>query len=104
MESVRQTGLTVHNNLREEYHLGRYCPLRSFQKYSPLLHLAKISLVGGEPCVIEDSDKHQKQINRKTKVKFFCSDSKKSMHIVKAYEKKTCSYRVLVHVPELCFK
>lgn len=101
MESVRQTGLTVQNNLREEYNLGRYCPQRSFQKYSPLLHLAKISLVDGEPCGAE-GDMHSRP--RKTKVKFFCADPKMSMHIVKAYERKTCSYRVLVHVPELCFK
>ena len=98
MESVRQTGLTATNNLREEYHLGRYCPRRSLQKYSPLLRLAKISLVDGEPCGSDGS------IHRKTKVKFFCADPKLSMHIVKAYERKTCSYRVLVHVPELCFK
>lgn len=102
MESVRQTGLTVQNNLREEYQLGHYCPTRSLQKYSPLLHLAKISLVEGEPCgVIEEG---KEPVNRKTKVKFFCAEPNKSMHIVKAYEKKICSYRILVHVPELCFK
>ena len=102
MESVRQTGLTVQNNLREEYNLGRYCPRRSLQKYSPLLHLAKISLVDGGPCGGEGEDGQSH--SRKTKVKFFCADPKLSMHIVKAYERKTCSYRVLVHVPELCFK
>lgn len=103
MESVRQTGLTVQNNLREEYHLGRYSARRSLQKYSPLLRLAKISLVGGEPCFVEGGDRQQAL--RKTKVKFFCADSKESsMHVVKVYEKKTCNYRVLVHVPELCFK
>lgn len=101
MESVRQTSLTVRNNLREEYHLGRYCPLRSLQKYSPLLHLAKISLVDAEPCILEDG---KQQVSRRTKVKFFCANPKLSMHIVKAYERKTCSYRILVHVPELCFK
>lgn len=96
MESARQYGLKANNNLREEYNLGRYCPDRSIQKYSPLLRLAKISLVDGEPC--------EGGVLRKTKVKFFCSDPKLSMHIVSAREKSTCNYRILMHVPELCFK
>lgn len=96
MESARQTGLKAQNNLREEYNLGRYCPQRSLQKYSPLLRLAKINLVDGEPC----GDGKV----RKTKVKFFCSDPKLSMHIISAREKSLCNYRILVHVPELCFK
>lgn len=102
MESVRQTGLTLQNNLREEYHLGRYIHNLSIQKYSPLLHLAKITLVGGDPCVVEGKEGDQGP--RKTKVKFYCADPKLSMHIVKAYEKKICNYRILVHVPELCFE
>lgn len=97
MESARQTGLKTQNNLREEYQLGRYCPQRSLQKYSPSLRLAKIFLVDGEPCGVEG-------VVRKTKVKFFCSDPKLSMHIVSAREKSLCNYRILVHVPELCFK
>jgi hypothetical protein len=96
MESARQYGLHATNNLREEYNLGRYSPDHSIQKYSPLLRLAKISLVDGEPC--------EGNTLRKTKVKFFCSDPKLSMHIVSAREKSLCNYRILVHVPELCFK
>lgn len=98
MESARQIGLKVQNHLREEYNLGRYCPQRSLQKYSPLLHLAKITLVDGEPCGADGGKL------RKTKVKFFCADEKKSMHIISAREKSLCNYRILVHVPELCFK
>lgn len=96
MESARQTGLVAQNNLREEYNLGHYLPQRSIQKYSPLLRLAKISLVDGAPC--------EGGVTRKTKVKFFCADPKLSMHIVSAREKSTCNYRILVNVPELCFK
>lgn len=96
MESARQTGKMAQNNLLEEYNLGHYCPQRSIQKYSPLLRLAKITLVGGDPC--------GEGISRTTKVKFFCVNPKLSMHIVSAREKSTCNYRILVHVPELCFK
>lgn len=96
MESARQYGRKMQNNLREEYNLGSYCPQRSIQKYSPLLQLAKVSLVDGDPC--------GDGIVRKTKVKFFCADPKMSMHIVNAREKSLCNYRILVHVPELCFK
>ena len=96
LESARQLGKKVQNNLREEYNLGSYCPQRSIQKYSPLLRLAKVTLVDGEPC--------ENAVPRKTKVKFFCSDPKLSMHIVSAREKSVCNYRILVHVPELCFK
>ena len=96
MESARQFGKKVQNNLREEYNLGSYCPQRSIQKYSPLLRLAKVTLVDGDLC--------ENGVDRKTKVKFFCTDSKLSMHIVSAREKSKCNYRILVHVPELCFK
>lgn len=96
LESARQYGTKAQNNLREEYNLGSYCPQRSIQKYSPLLQLAKVTLVDGDPC--------GDGVIRKTKVKFFCSDPKMSMHIVNAREKSLCNYRILVHVPELCFK
>lgn len=96
MESARQLGKKVENHLREEYNLGSYCPQRSIQKYSPLLRLAKVSLVDGDLC--DDG------AARKTKVKFFCVDQKLSMHIISAREKSKCNYRILVHVPELCFK
>lgn len=97
MESARQFGKTVQNNLREEYNLGVFCPHRSIQKYSPLLKLAKVTLVEGDPC--------EGDVPRKTKVKYFCAVGPSvSMHIVSAREKTTCNYRILVHVPELCFK
>lgn len=96
MKSVRQLGLKAINNLREEYNIGNYCPQRSIQKYSPLLRLAKINMIDGDPC--------EGGLVRKTKVKFFCSNPKLSMHIISAREKSMCNYRVLVHVPELCFK
>lgn len=96
MESARQTGLHAENNSREEYDLGHFIPNRSIQKYSPLLKLAKISLVEGGVC--------EGGATRRTKVKFFCTDPKLSMHIISAREKSLCNYRILVHVPELCFK
>lgn len=99
MESARQMGLQVQNNLREEYDLGRFSPQNSIQKYSPLLRLAKISLLGGDGCNVEGA-----MVDRKTKVKFFCAEPNLSMHIVSAREKSICNYRILVHVPELCFK
>jgi hypothetical protein len=99
MESARQMGKKVQNHFREEYNLGSYCNHRSIKKYSPLLRLAKVNLVDGDLC-----DGNGNGLHRKTKIKFFCSDPKLAMHIVSAREKSKCNYRILVHVPELCFK
>lgn len=85
------------NDERPEWDLGKFIPHRSFQKYSPKRNIAKISLLDGTPCPGVDHA-------RRTKVKFMCVDPRLSMHIANVKEKKTCDYRIYVHVPELCLK
>ncbi len=97
MESARQMVSQLHGNERLEWDLGHFKSEKSAQKYCPFQNLAKIALVDGSPC----PEAHHK---RKSKVKFLCIHPDLSMHIANVVEKTTCNYKILVHVPQLCFK